>query len=100
MAIRVTHTSILPAGTQRYLDTVPEIRAKYQEYKQAGKVTYIPNTTTVNDNGSTTIVGVSVWETAEDYAEYTNWYKTNYLDIATEWNILYGIKNTTLVVEE
>jgi hypothetical protein len=100
MAIRVTHTSILPAGTQRYLDTVPEIRAKYQEYKQAGKVTHIPNTTTVNENGSTTMVGVGVWGTAEDYAEYTNWYKTNYLAIATEWNILYGIKNTTLVVEE
>lgn len=100
MALRVTYTTVCPAGTQRYIDTVPEIRAKYQEYIAAGKVTHTPNTTTVNANGSSTIVGVSVWGQESDYTEYKTWFNTNYLAIATEWNILYQIQTTTSVVEE
>jgi len=74
---RVTTTFKMPRGTQRYYTVTPELKAKLESYKKAGKLQLVREVE-LDESNMITARYINDWQDKATFDEFNNWFETNY----------------------
>ena len=96
---RIVEIARLPTDKVRFVDTQPALKTKFEEYKNAGKVTVAPQEWST-DGAIRIVKTTTLWNNKNDFEEFQTWSNEKYLALSKEYELANGIKITRTLTEE
>jgi len=97
--IRIIETAKLPTGKVRFVETQPALREKFEEARNQGKVTTLPQEYS-NEGDLRVVKTTTLWNNKSDYEIFQTWYDGKYLALGREYNLSNSIIIDRVITEE